>query len=217
MRSSSSTARSGPSWRRATEPLALLAALGLASACYPRASSGEVQADFTVDDCPPGDDNDGLEDYGFEPGFFGVTRFYDDVTIELFEYRVLVEETDGLSIRLRLGDLVEAGQIAEDGDSGRYRLTAPPLELPVSLEGNARASLSMFQTCFDFPTVHAVSGTLRFDRLRLAIDPEDLGRDERVAGTLTASIARGAPQEHVGTLTAVFDFEVPRRPLLSVQ
>lgn len=176
-----------------------------------------MQADFTITDCPPGDDNGGLEGYGFEPAFLGVTRFNDDTSIQLLEHPVLVEETDGLSIKLRLGALLEAGQIAEDGDSGRYELTSAPLDLPVQVEGlGARASLSMFQTCADFPTVHAASGTLRLDRLRLAVDPEDLGRDERVEGTLTATLARGGPPQTVGQLRAQFAFDVPRRPLLSV-
>jgi len=177
-----------------------------------------VRADFTVTDCPPGDENDDLAGYGFEPGFFGVTRFDEDIAIQLWEHRGQLEETDGVSIKLRLSDLVAAGQLVEDGDSGRYRVAAPPLVLPLSLDGlGARSSLSMFQTCYDFPTVHAVRGTVRLDVLRLALDPEDLGHDERVEGTLTASIARGAPPEAVGTMQAEFAFDVPRRPLMSVQ
>ena len=210
--------QSGRSWRRATELGLLPLAFTLAVGCGGRFQEGRVDAGFTVRDCPPGDDNDGLADFGFEPGFIGATRFNDDLTIQLLEYRGLVEETDGLSIQVRLADLVEAGRLVEDEATDQYRLFDGPLSLPVALDGlNARASLSMFQTCPDFPTVHAVSGTLTFDRLQVSVDPRDLGRDERLTGTLTASVSRGAPLEPVGWVTAAFDFEVPRRPLLSVR
>ncbi len=176
-----------------------------------------MQADFSITDCPPGDNNDGLRDYRYDARFLGVSRYQDDISIQLLEYPVLTEETDGLSIKLRITELVEQGTLLAGPDDKRYQLAAP-LTLPLALDGlGARASLSMFQTCPDFPTVHAVSGTLRLDRLSLAVDPEDTGHDERVEGTLTASIARGSPMQMVGDLRSDFGFDVPRRPLMTFQ
>lgn len=177
-----------------------------------------MAADFSVTDCPPGDNNDGLKNYRFDAGFLGIARFMDDITIQLFEYKVLVEETDGLSIRLRLTDLVDQGILVAAPGAKQYQLAAPPLELPLMIEGlGARASLSMFQTCPDFPTVHASSGTLRFDVLTISVDPEDTGHDERVEGTLTATVSRGVPMQNVGRVRSQFAFDVPRRPLMTFQ
>jgi len=176
-----------------------------------------VQADFSITDCPPGDNNDDLRGYRYDAGFLGVSRYHDDISIQVLEHPVLTEETDGLSIKLRITQLVEQGTLLAGPDDKRYRLAAP-LTLPLALDGlGARASLSMFQTCPDFPTVHAVAGTLRLDRLSLAVDPEDTGHDERVEGTLTASIARGSPMQMVGDLRSDFSFDVPRRPLMTFQ
>lgn len=174
--------------------------------------------DFTVEDCPPGSSNDDLRGYGYEPTFLGTTRYLDEITIELREYRTRGFESDGLRIGLDVARLQADGHLVLDEAEDRWRLAAPPLTLPVAFEGpEARVSLSLFDTCPDFPTSFGVSGTLVFDDLRVANDPEDTGHMERYAGTLTASIARGSPLEGIGVLRATFDFEAPRRPLMTFE
>lgn len=197
---------------------ALAVALLASSGCFPREGTGDVRAAFTVTDCPPGDDNGGLEGYGYEAKFLGTARFQSTLTLQIFQHKSLPEETDGLAVRLELDALLAQGVLTPDPVSERYLLTAPPARVPVAFDApGAEVNLSLFQTCPDFPTVHGVAGTLTLDELRVAVDPEGTGHDEHVAGTLTASVARGVPLEVVGTVEAHFDFDVPRRPLMTFQ
>ncbi len=89
-----------------------------------------------------------------------------------------------------------------------------PLVLPVSQNpSGANAALSLFETCPEFPTLDVLSGVLQLTTVTLAQDPQDTGRMERLAGTLTATLTRSNAEGRVGTLRAEFDFAPPRRPL----
>lgn len=174
-----------------------------------------MQADFTVGDCPIGETNSGLENYGFEAAFLGMSRFNDDVAVQVYEHAGSLEDTDGLSIRLNIADLLNAEAIRADEANGMYELVSSPLRLPLTYAGGATATLSMFHTCPQSPAVYANSGTLQFDVLRLVIDPDDTGRNERIEGTMTSTVVRGATLESVGSLQADFRFDVPKRPLMT--
>ena len=214
MTSSGWIARCAPSWLL----LSLTAAAVLGVGCFPREGMGTVRASFTISDCPPGDDNDGLADFGYDAGFLGTARFMRTLVIQIYEHRSLPEETDGLAIRLDLDALQDAGVLALDPPSGRLVLTASAAEVPVVFDApGAELNLSLFQTCPEFPTLHGVAGAVRFTALRISDDPEGTGHRERIAATLTASVARGAPLEVVGVVTAEFAFDVPRRPLMTFQ
>ncbi len=204
---STSTKRFDPSW--------LLASLLLLTSCDRLLGEGSVQANFTVGDCPVGDSNSGLEDYGFEAAFLGTTRFNDDVSVQIYEHAGSLEDTDGLSIRFNLADLLRAGTLQADEANEAYNLASPPLRVPLSHAGAVSATLSMFHTCPHSPAVYAASGTLEFNVLRLVIDPDDTGDDERIEGTMTATVVRGVDMETVGTVQADFQFDVPKRPLMS--
>lgn len=225
MTSSGWTGRCARWWPRASvmraqgRAGAALALALLLAGCSRAIGTGEVRADFLVQDCPPGEVNGGLEDYHYDAGFLGTARFQGSVTLQIFKHRSLPEETDGLAVRLDLNALQQSGVLVLDQSAGRLVLASSPTALPVAFQDpvGAEVNLSLFGTCPDFPTMHGVAGTVTFDELRFALDPEGTGIDERVVGTLTASVARGTPLQVVGRLDAAFEFEVPKRPLMTFE
>jgi hypothetical protein len=157
-----------------------------------------------------------LVEFGFDAGYLSTERFLDVVMVQVFRYPLLVEETDGLTVRLDLGALRRRGLLRVD--PARRQLVradlSRPLEIPLTPgDGEANAVLSLFDTCPDFPQFPVVEGSLRLTALTLAADPEDTGEQERVVGTITATLARASSDAPVGTLRASFDFTPPRRPL----
>ncbi len=197
--------------------VASLASLALVG-CSGLTGGGSVSADFFVDDCPPGTDRN-LDDYGYEADWLATERYAGVVIIQIMEYRVRIEETDSVAVRVGLDELIEAGTLQYADGETRIVLTDPstPLTLPLSFgEGRANATISLFQTCPNFPTLHATSGTLTITDFDLAVDAEDTGIDEHVAGSLTATVARSDDlMTAAGLVTSDFDFEPPKRPTIS--
>lgn len=186
--------------------------------CETRDGSGSVEATFFVDDCPPGTELN-LSDYRFDAGWLATERYAGVLIIQVQEYRVRIEETDSAAVLLDLTSLIEEGTLVADENADEIRRAdeATPLVLPLVPEGGfANASLSLFQTCPNFPTLHATSGTVELTEFVLAIDPEDTGRGERLAGTFTATVARSVDlADPAGTTVGVFDFAPPRRPTVT--
>lgn len=135
--------------------------------------------------------------------------------LQVFDHQVRLEETDGLSIRLPLQDLVDAGVLVLD--PVRDRLVRKDESRPLTLQVGAtpkvsNASFSLYSTCPDQPNFPAY-GTLTFDDLVLAAAGEDTGVDEHVKGAFTATLSRSLDGPLVGTLRSEFDFLPPRQPL----
>ena len=194
----------------------LIAALSVG--CGTLDGTGSVAATFFVDDCPPGTERD-LSNYSFDAGWLATERYSGVLIIQVQEYRVRIEETDSAAVRLDLRRLLDEGTLIANDDTEEIRRAdeTAPLVLPLVPEGGfANASLSLFQTCPNFPTLHATSGSVELTELVLAVDPEDTGNDERLAGTFTATIARSVDLAvPAGTTVGVFDFAPPARPTVS--
>lgn len=194
----------------------LLLVLPLAVACSGNNGTGFVQARFSTPECPPGDRDESLELYRFDDPWMATERYSGILIIMVQEFRVRVEETDGLAVRLQLQDLLDTGELIIDRDRGQIVRSDPmrPIRVPVTAgPGTGQASLSLFSTCPLFPTHHAIDGMLELTTFSLAKDAKDTGRREVLAGTLTATLATSrdllAP---VARLDAAFDFEPPVRP-----
>lgn len=196
---------------------AALVAVALAG-CDGLQGGGAVSANFFVEECPPDDELD-LNPYGFDAAWLATERFSGVLIIQIQEYRVRIEESDSVAVRVEMAKMIDAGLLEIDEANDRIVLADPstPLVLPVGTEGGfANATLSLFQTCPDFPTLFATSGTLRISDWVIAVDPEDTGRGERLVGTLTATLAdAAAPDTPAATVASEFDFEPPRRPTIS--
>jgi hypothetical protein len=197
---------------------ASLAALCLgAGGCDRTSGTGTVRARFSPAECPPGQTDLDLADYAFEAGYLSTERFQDVLLVQIFRYPVRVEETDGLTFRLDLDALLDAGLLRVDEARGQLVRADPsqPLRLPLTESAalGVNATLSLFQTCPEFPQFAAGSGTLTLTALTLAADPDETGEQERIAGTATATLTRTSTKASVGTLDAAFDFTPPRRPL----
>ncbi|MEQ8564996.1 MAG: hypothetical protein RMA76_08825 [Deltaproteobacteria bacterium] len=189
----------------------------LLAGCSGLNGGGSVSAEFFVEDCPPGTDKQ-IEDYGYDAAWLATERYSGVVIVQVQEYRVRIEETDSVAVRIGMDDLIESGDLVVDEERERVLLADPAgLTLPLAFgEGRANATLSLFQTCANFPTLHATSGTLRITDFDLALDAEDTGSDEHIAGSLTATIARSDDlMVPAGTMVSDFDFEPPSRPTIS--
>jgi hypothetical protein len=179
-----------------------------------------VSAEFDKLECQLGDEESGLEDYRFDADYMSTERFSGILLIMIQRHRVNVEETDGLVVRLSLSALLDAGLLVLDRSRELIVRADPakPLPLEVSLDPeDVNASLSLFQTCPDFPTHNAFDGLLQLTAFDIREEPMDTGHMEHLAGTLTATLTRANAEGRVGTLRAAFDFAPPRRPLTDFQ
>ena len=135
--------------------------------------------------------------------------------LQVYDHQVRLEETDGLSIRVPLQELVDRGLLVLD--PARDRLVradqSQALRLPVGLgQDELNASFSLYLTCPDQPSFPAI-GTLVLNDLVLAAEGEDTGVDEHVQGSFTATLTRSLDGPVVGQLRSEFDFLPPRQPL----
>jgi hypothetical protein len=180
------------------------------------AGNATVTAEFDELECRIGKERGALDGYAFDADYMATERFAGTLLIQIQKHKVNVEETDGMVLRLQLDQLLDVGIIRADDASDQIvpTVTTAPLTLDLSTdEDDTNASLSLFQTCPEFPTHEALSGEVRFDIFALAIDPDDTGRGEHLAGTVTATLTRANATGRVGDLRAEFDFLPPRRPL----
>lgn len=186
------------------------------SGCSGLTGGGSVEATFFVEDCPPGTERN-LDDYGYEADWLATERYAGVVIVQVMEYRVRIEETDSVAVRIAVDDLIESGDL--ELKDARVVLSNPgtAVTLPLSFgEGRANATISLFQTCPNFPTLHATSGTLTITDFDLAVEPEDTGEEEHIAGSLTATVARSDDlATPAGVMASEFDFEPPARPTIT--
>src|SRR5689334_17229181 len=108
--------RSSRSPSRVSSPrrIALLGALlAAATACQGPDGSGRVVAHFTTLECKGGDAAD-LAGYGFDAQYLATDRFSGTLLISILKYRVNIEETDGLVIRLSLKRLLAQKALTVD-------------------------------------------------------------------------------------------------------
>ena len=174
---------------------------------------GEGRVDLQVDGegCP------GRGGFGFDADYIATERFEGVLFIQIFEYRLLREETNGLAIRLDLNAMADTGALQRDTGSDFLRLTSP---VTLALEAGpavAGATLDLFEACPLDPTLLATPGALTLTELTLQKDADDTGEDERLRGTLTATVTRASVGGPVGQLTASFDFSPPEQPLKTFQ
>ncbi len=182
--------------------------------------SGQVEVNFFEGSCLSDDPDPEPSVVRFDASYLATQRFAGILVIQVQEFRVNLEETDGLLIRLNIDHLLEEGQLVVDERRSHIVRSDPavPLELPVgSGPGQADVSFSLFQTCADFPTSHGASGALSLRNITLAEDAVDTGENERITGTVTATLSRADLKGPAGTLRADFDFAPPRRPLLDFE
>lgn len=174
-----------------------------------------MEAAFDEPECQIGKERSTLDDYGFDADFMATERFGGILIILIQKYAVKVEETDSLVMRVNLDHLLELGLLVEDPAQEQIvRAGEAPLELPTSRDPeDVNVALSLIQTCPEFPTHQAMSGTVRFTSFVLSLDAEDTGREERLAGTLTSTLTRANADGPVGSVRSTFDFEPPRQPL----
>src|SRR5205823_2655350 len=112
--------------------------------------------------------------------------------IGMQQYKVQVEETDGLVIRLNLKKLIETGVLVPDPSKLKIVRADPTKAVVIRTStspNDANASLSLFKTCAGFPTNDASSGVMTLTKVTLAQDPMETGNNERLAGTLTATLS----------------------------
>lgn len=162
--------------------------------------SGRVDARLKVDECRPSGDFTG--GYRYEADRLDTQRFEDTLTILVLDYSVDIEQGDGLFIRI--------DDVKTIGDP----MTEPrPFSRSIDRSANGvNASLSLFQTCPDRPTLRASSGRVTFSSFSIATDPADTGDQELLVGTLTATLT-GVDGNVAGSLTAEFDFRPRRLPV----
>lgn len=159
-----------------------------------------VEGSFGVIECRQSGDR-APADYRFDATFLSTRRLQDNLQIVIFEHEVDFEETDALVILIN--DLAPL-----QADETR------PLVRPISnTPDGINLALNLFQTCPDRPTLHGISGEIRFDKFDIADDPEDTGVLEVLAGTLTASLTSASRTSTVGWVRATFDFLPPKPPL----
>lgn len=186
------------------------------AACSGFDGEARVEANFITNECEEGTEKSELDGYNFDADWVSTERAFGVLFITIHKFQVVLEETDALTIRVRLNDLLEQGVLVEQDGSITRADPNQNLALPTSMaRADANASLSLFQTCPEFPTHNAVSGQLNLTELILQEDPIDTGASpERISGTLTATLTRSnAEGATVATLSASFDFQPPKRPL----
>lgn len=162
---------------------------------------GEVSGSFFVRECSSGGDR-ALAPYSFSADLLGTRRLRENLQIALYDDAVDFEETDALLILIGNVDPLLA-------DPTR------PLVRRVSRDpADVNLALSLFVTCPKRPTLHGLSGEIRFEKFDIASDPADTGRQEALAGTLTASVVSADLTEAAGSIELSFDFIPGDPPLL---
>ena len=155
--------------------------------------SGSVEGVFFIAECRPSG-NFERQPYSFNASRVDTMRFESTLEIRIQENAVSIEETDGLNIRIDDITSIPPGE-------------PRPLRRKISRDrGDVNAALSLFQTCPDRPTLHATEGEIVFTTFNVAVDPDDTGTREKIAGALTATVTT-ADGAIAGTISAVFDFE----------
>jgi hypothetical protein len=178
----------------------LLGALLLGACQSPENGTGRVDATLRVAECRPSGDlaEDG---YGWEASRLNTKRFHDTLTVVVQEFAVDLEETDGLLLRIPNLEVLR-------GDRTR------PLVRRLGRDRDGlNASLSLFQTCPDRPTLNVATGTVSFDVFEIAADPEDTGVGERVEGSLSGALVGVDGRSSAGRVEARFAFEPLTRPV----
>lgn len=172
-----------------------------------------MRAQFLRNECKRGTERE-LADYSFEAEYLATERFSGILQIMIQKHRVDLEEGDALVIRFLIQQYLDEGVLVIDRNQIVRADPNTPLTVRTSTShSDANSSLSLFDTCPEFPTHYATSGVLTLDKLTLALDPQDTGTGERISGTLTATLSRSNENDPVGSLEAIFDFAPPRRPL----
>lgn len=174
-----------------------------------------VEVDLVEPECQVDKERSALEDYQFEADFMATERFAGILTVLLQRHPVKVEETDALVMRIDLDLLLELGLLAVDEAEEQIVLAEDAvLELATTRDpDDVNVAVSLIETCPEFPTHQALTGTVSFTTFVVAEDAKDTGRDERLAGTLAATLTRANADGPVGTVRSTFDFAPPRQPL----
>ena len=163
----------------------------------PENGEGFVEGSFAITECRPSGDFE-KQDYRFDAGFLGTRRFKDTLTLNILEYAIELEETDGLLVRI--DQLSELREIEER-----------PFSKVISQSStDVNVTLSLFQTCPDRPTLVASSGTIIFDEFEVSELPEDTGVEEIVAGTLTATVVGVDGETFAGVIRSEFNYRPGR-------
>ena len=146
--------------------LALIAVVTLPVGCLVSGNGyGRVSGHFFVKGCrPSGDLPPGP--YAYEADRLATNRVENVLEIIIQEHHVDLEESDGLLVRL--GDVRELRALAESGK-------LPIVRQVSEARTDVNVALSLFDTCPDRPTLHATSGTITFEKYRIAARPEDTG------------------------------------------
>lgn len=193
---------------------------GLLPACSGPDGSARVQAHFTASMCRPGGSAASPSDFSFDAGYLATERFGGALLISIQKYSDSINNTDGLQIRVDLTRLLKQKRLIVDMARGQIERAdaAAALALQTTTSTtDANVALSLYVTCPDFPSSYASQGLLSFDEFTLASQPADTGDNERLGGTVTATLTRAGDDGPIGTLQAVFEFSPPRRPLLNDQ
>jgi hypothetical protein len=193
-------------------------AVGISS-CNGENGSARVQASFFKNECGPGDPQD-LANYGFDARYLVTERFKGVLLITIQKYKADLVESDGITARLQLDQLLKRGILAVDSMHQQIVRADPTKAALIKTStgaGDANVSLSLYQTCPNFPTSNASAGLISFDKLTLAQDATNTGENEHLGGTITATLTRLNEDGPVGRLNVVFDFAPPRRPLIANQ
>ena len=170
-----------------------LSIFALIACSSPDNGRGLVEGEFSVEECRPSGDF-ARQNYRFNAGHLGTKRFINTLTLSILKYAVELEETDGLQIRL--GDL----------DALRA-IETRPFSRKISQDSeDVNVSLSLFDTCPDRPTLVALDGEIEFTEFAVAEDPEDTGREEVLAGTLTATVVAADGMTIAGTIRSEFNY-----------
>jgi hypothetical protein len=170
-----------------------LAFVSLAACSSADNGEGFVEGRFRVAECRPSGDFV-EQDFRYDAGFLGTMRFLNTLTLSILHHAVELEETDGLLIRL--GDVQSLRESSER-----------PIIRAVSREStDVNVTLSLFETCPDRPTLVASQGQIEFTDFAVAVDPEDTGVEEVVAGTLTATIVAADGVTIAGHVHSEFNY-----------
>lgn len=173
--------------------LVVLSVCALSACKLGAPGTGDVAGHFIVDDCHDGETAT-FPRYGFTASLLSTRRFERALDIVLNDEAVDLEETDGLIIQIP-----DVRPLISD--------IARPIVRPLGRgQDQLRASLSLFTTCPFHPTLHAISGEVRFDKLTIAPDPDNTGVNEVVEGSMTATVAGTDPDLAVGVVDARFSF-----------
>ena len=178
--------------------LVLIACSIVAVGCSsPENGEGFVEGRFAISECRPTGDFE-KQDYRFDAGFLGTRRFKDTLTLNILEYAIELEETDGLLVRI--DEVSELREIEER-----------PFSKVISQSStDINVTLSLFQTCPDRPTLVATSGIIIFDEFKVSELPEDTGIEEIVAGTLTATVVGVDGETFAGVIRSEFNYRPGR-------